>query len=72
MAFARFDRNSDVYVYADTRGGYTCERCPDVGHQYRCSSSTEMVAHLRSYHRAKGHRVPDEAIEELQRDVEEP
>ena len=68
MAYARYGRDSDVYVYADTRGGYTCERCPKVGESYRCLTATEMADHLLSEHRAKGHRVPDDAIEELRAD----
>ena len=64
MAFARFGRDSDVYVYEDTRGGFTCERCPEIGKQFRCTTSGEMVAHLLQ-HRARGDRVPDDAITEL-------
>lgn len=69
MAFARFTRDSDVYVYEDTRGGFTCERCPGVGAQFRCATAAEMLAHLLHEHRAKGQRVPDEAIEELWNEV---
>ena len=69
MAFARFGLNSNVYVYEDVRGGFTCERCPTAGQQYRCQTAAEMVTHLLE-HRAKGHRVPDSAIEELQAEVD--
>jgi hypothetical protein len=65
MAYARFARDSDVYVYADTRGGFTCERCPGVGEEFRCGTAAEMVTHLLIQHRAKGQRVPDDAINEL-------
>ncbi len=44
MAFARFGQDSDVYVYEDSRGGFTCERCPNVGEEFRCATATEMVA----------------------------
>ncbi len=64
MAFARFGLDSDVYVYEDTRGGFVCERCPGVGQEYRCQTADEMLTHLLD-HRAKGHRVPEYAIEEL-------
>ena len=67
MAYARFAHDCDVYVYADTRGGYTCERCPRIGETFRCVSAREMVTHLLTEHRAKGHRVPDETLEELKR-----
>lgn len=65
MAHARFGHDSDVYVYADSRGGYTCEPCPDVGQTFRCATAAAMADHLRSEHMAKGHRVPADAIEEL-------
>ena len=71
MAYARYGLDSDVYVYADTRGGYTCERCPKVGESFRCSTAAEMVAHLLDEHRAKGHRVPDDAIADLRAEKED-
>lgn len=65
MAYARWDRTSDVYVYADARGGFTCERCPGAGEQFRCGTAAEMGTHLKE-HRAKGQKVPDEALVELE------
>ena len=70
MAYARFARDSDVYVYADTRGGFTCERCPRVGEEFRCESPAEMVTHLLLRHRANGQLVPDEALDELRSEKE--
>ena len=64
MAFARFGRDSDVYVYEDISGGFACERCPAVGQQFRCETAAEMVAHLFQ-HRVRGQKVPDDAIEQL-------
>jgi len=64
MAFARFGRDSDVYVYEDTDGGFVCERCPAVGQEYRCQKAAEMVTHLLE-HRNRGQRVPEDAMEEL-------
>jgi hypothetical protein len=69
MAFVRFARDSDVHVYPDARGGFACERCPVPGEQFRCATAAEMLTHLLTEHRAKGHRVPDEAIEELRNEV---
>ena len=69
MAYARFSADSDVYVYADVRGGYVCERCPDVGSTFTCGTALELVAHLKE-HVARGERVPDEAFEELGRESE--
>ena len=63
MAFARFTADSDVYVYEDSRGGFTCERCPGIGHSFRCETVGEMVLHLLE-HRSRGDRVPDEALQE--------
>jgi hypothetical protein len=68
MAYARFARDSDVYVYADTRGGFTCVRCPKIGEEFRCATAAEMVTHLLM-HRARGQRVPEDAITELRDEV---
>ncbi|RYZ40014.1 MAG: hypothetical protein EOO71_17690 [Myxococcaceae bacterium] len=65
MAYARFSRDSDVYVYEDIRGGFVCERCPGVGQEFRCATAAEMATHLRQ-HQAKGDLVPDDAIVELE------
>lgn len=70
MAYARYARDSDVYVYADTRGGFTCERCPGIGSAFRCATAAEMVTHLLIEHRAKGQRVPDDAIDALRNEEE--
>jgi hypothetical protein len=70
MAYARFSGVSDVYVYADVRGGFTCERCPRVGSQFCCTSAAEMVAHLLTEHRAKGQRVPQDALDALGNDAD--
>ena len=66
MAYARYGHDSDVYVYEDTRGGYTCERCPGTGSQFRCETAKEMAEHLAG-HVAKGDKVPAEALMELAR-----
>jgi hypothetical protein len=67
MAFARFGRDSDVYVYADARGGFTCERCPRIGENYHCGTSQEMITHLIQFHRGRGDRVPEQALTSLLR-----
>lgn len=71
MAYARFGQDSDVYVYADSRGGYTCLRCARFAGEFRCATAAEMVTHLLRVHRAKGELVPDEAIAELQRETDD-
>jgi hypothetical protein len=71
MAYARWGRDSDVYVYEDVRRGFTCERCPRIGETFRCATAAEIVTHLLTEHRAKGQRVPDDAIAELRREAGE-
>lgn len=68
MAYARWTNDSDVYVYADVGGGFTCENCPR-GSQFRCETPQEMVEHLLA-HRAQGDRVPEPALEELRAEAE--
>jgi len=57
-----------VYVYADVRGGITCEDCPR-GAQFNCATPREMFEHLVA-HRSKGDRVPESALEELRQEAE--
>ena len=67
MAYARFGRDSDVYVYADARGGFTCERCPDMGKQFRCDTAAAMADHLIA-HQKRGDLVPNDAFSELRQE----
>jgi hypothetical protein len=71
MAYARFGWNSDVYVYKHVAGGFICERCPEIGKAFLCGTAREMTAHLVGFHRARGDRVPDDAIADLEREEEE-
>lgn len=68
MAYARFSRHSDVYVYLDVRGHLRCERCTLEGAEV--TTTAGMLAHLER-HRARGDRVPDECLNELEADAEE-
>ena len=70
MSYARFGPDSDVYVFADIDGGYRCCFCAfsRSGPSFRCDTAAEMIEHLRE-HRAAGHTVPEDAIEELQGEV---
>jgi hypothetical protein len=66
MALARFGRDSDVYVYEDSRGGYTCQACELLQRgEFRCATAAEMIPHLLA-HRARGDGVPESALTELQ------
>jgi hypothetical protein len=67
MAYCRFGRDSDVYVF-DVEGGVECCRCRlQEGRWFRAKTHPEMIEHLQA-HRAAGHRVPDEALQELAED----
>lgn len=69
MAYARFGPHSDVYVYEDVRGFLCCMRC-DISddRETRTKSRGEMIKHLEDHRRA-GHKVPDEATDELRAEV---
>lgn len=69
MAYARFANDSDVYVYADVAGGFACERCPRIGETFHCATPGEMVRHLLVIHRGNGHRVPEDALDELREET---
>jgi hypothetical protein len=61
MSYCRMADDSDVYVYPDSRGGFTC--CVTV------ATRAEMLAHLEE-HRANGDLVPERAIERLRAEME--
>ena len=61
MAFARFDRNSDVYVYLDLSGLYTCNHRIGL---FQCATPWAMQGNLRQ-HRTLGELVPEEALDQL-------
>jgi len=59
MSYARWSANSNVYVYADVRGGITCCGCAIYDGDYvNIKTSGYMIEHLDA-HRAAGHLVPD-------------
>jgi hypothetical protein len=73
MAYARFGKDSDVYIYASSEGGYACDRCSLPGaevSQRLLRSSAEAIEHLLA-HRSAGQKVPDRAIREIESDEEE-
>lgn len=71
MAYARFGEDSDVYVFQTHDDRYACMRCPTGADVFYCATPREMVEHLLREHRAKGKRVPDDAIEELLKETGE-
>jgi hypothetical protein len=68
MAYCRFTRDSDVYVF-ETESGIECCRCRLVGGTFAAGGPAQMIGHLLE-HRAAGHAVPDEALRELREDLE--
>ncbi len=71
MSYARFGKNSDVYVYEHVDGGYRCERCPTVDSYFHAASASEMARHLLA-HRDRGDRVPEDVLHELTVEESEP
>lgn len=69
MSYCRFSEHSDVYVFLSDNGGWECCRCcfesrPGEAVFKKFPTIEGIIAHLRE-HKAAGHKVPDEAIEEL-------
>lgn len=65
MAFCRFGAESDVYVFEAEADQFICCRCAlrESGDTV-APDQAGMVAHLLA-HRAAGHRVPQNALDEL-------
>lgn len=70
MAYARFGRGCDVYVYASLiyGGQLVCESCPMLG-QYIAPSREDMKAHLRE-HALMGHQVPESVFDAIDQETE--
>jgi hypothetical protein len=65
VALCRFGSDSDVYVYYSIHGGIECCGCRLLdGRLFNLPTEAEMIAHLEQHRRA-GHKVPEEAFEEL-------
>jgi hypothetical protein len=69
MAYARFSRSSDVYVYEEA-GSVVCLRC-QLGHalETRTPTRSAMIRHLEAHLNA-GHKVPAGAFDELRSEME--
>lgn len=71
MSYARFGWDgSDVYVYLSVYGYLDCCGCALDKQGTACYSTDEMIAHLEE-HKAAGHHVPQETIDDLLADKEE-
>lgn len=66
MAYARWGKDSDVYVYMSVLGHLECCGCW-FGGVRRFMSTQAMVDHLAT-HRAAGHTVPDDLEADLWED----
>jgi len=81
MSYARFAADSDVYVYASSRGGIECERCRFMQPTDTTANGPrnnavmvdedEMISHLEKHGKA-GHKVPESAFVALRRDRDAP
>ena len=73
MSYARFG-DGDVYVWADSfLGGIRCQACRllnDWPSGAWFENRSEMLAHLAE-HKKAGHKVPQHAIERLEREIKE-
>lgn len=69
MSYARKGPDSDVYVYSDGEWLH-CMACwlDEDGNTVSHDNYPEMITHLES-HRAKGHSVPDYALERLRKEA---
>jgi len=63
MAYARFGKDSDVYVYESAHGGWVCERCGNF------SDLMALKKHLLE-HKERGDKVPQRAIDEIQSEID--
>jgi len=71
MSFARLTHDSDVYVYQDSEGGYTCCFCRLMPHadQFNVPTAKEMVKHMYA-HLTNGDKVPQYCIDGLNEEPE--
>lgn len=68
MSYCRLSKESDVYVFAHAAGGIECCACSlNDGRYINCPTPEAMLRHLEQHQRA-GHKVPQHAIERLQRE----
>lgn len=72
MSYCRAIYNeSDVYVYHDVSGGFTCCGCTletERRPYFNVPTRTDMIRHLGE-HKEKGDIVPDYALESLKLDL---
>lgn len=77
LSYARFGEDgSDVYVFHSLEDMFLCVGCRiettetgDMTASFACHTREEMLAHLRA-HLVLEHKVPDRAIDRLEREIE--
>jgi hypothetical protein len=74
MSYARWGEDSDVYAY-DAGSVLVCCWCRLLRHDdngpepdFECNTPLGMIKHLKE-HKALGHKVPDEALERLEKEA---
>ena len=77
MSYARFSRDSDVYVFLSVEGYLDCCGCTlnkkgeDIHYgSFHSYTTKDMLDHLK-HHRQVGDDVPDYCMESLLEDMEE-
>lgn len=82
MAICRWSDASDLYVFRDVRGGYTCMSCELTGcrssdalaghnnpnGEFHVDTPEEMLQHLQE-HKDNGNKVPDRAFSALHKEI---
>jgi hypothetical protein len=75
MAYCRFGPDSDVYLYLSTDDCFHCCGCGLIGPRLKQDFVTvnhnEILKHLEQ-HIAAGHKVPPEAVREIEKEAAEP
>jgi hypothetical protein len=69
MSYARFGKDSDVYVYAGGKG-YECCGCINLNKTQGFTTSDELIEHLQ-IHQIAGHKVPGYTFYEIGVNVEQ-
>lgn len=70
MAYCRWSKNCDLYIFQHIGGYYICCNCPDVDENttsYCTPKAQEMVDHIKK-HREDGLKVPVWLEEEISKD----
>jgi len=69
MSYCRFSDDSDVYLYATIGGGFSVHLTTGFT-KYKIKSAEEALAFIQEQ-KASGLKVPDYAIERLEREIAE-